>query len=61
MRDSEGVFLPMLVAYANACRVELLMFENYSPQELKKINEFIQLKTPSDFSDEEADQYELVY
>ncbi len=61
MRDSEGVFLPMVVAYANACRVELLMLEKYSPQELMKINEFIQLKTPSNFSDEEADQYEQDY
>ena len=61
MRDSEGVFLPMVVAYANACRVELLMLEKCSAQELKQINEFIQLKTPSDFSDEEADKYELDY
>ena len=61
MRDSEGVFLPMVVAYANACRVELLMLEKYTPQELKKINELIQLKTPSDFSDEEAEKYAQDY
>lgn len=61
MRESEGVFLPMVVAYADACRIELLLLEKYSEEELTKINEFILRKTPSDFSDEEADQYELAY
>ena len=61
MRDSEGVFLPMVVAYADACRVELLMLERYSAEELKKINEFIHNKIPSDFSDKEAIQYEQDY
>ncbi len=61
MRDSEGVFLPMVVAYADACRVELLIREKYSAEELKKLNEFIQSKTPSDFSKEEAIHYEQDY
>lgn len=37
MQDSEGIFLPMVVAYADACRVELLMREKYSEEELKKL------------------------
>ena len=61
MRDSEGRFLPMVVAYADACRVELLLLEKYSEEELSKISEFIDRKIPSNFSDEEADQYELEY
>ena len=61
MRDSEGVFLPMVVAYADACRVELLLHEKYSEEELTKINEFISSKTPSEFSVEEAEEYELEY
>lgn len=61
MRDSEGVFLPMVVAYADACRVELLLLEKYSEEELTKINEFICRNTPSDFSDEEAEKYEHDY
>ncbi|XZE20353.1 hypothetical protein SH449x_000221 [Pirellulaceae bacterium SH449] len=61
MRDSEGVFLPMVVAYADACRVELLLLEKYSEEELTRINEFISHKTPSDFSVEEAEEYELQY
>ncbi len=61
MRDSEGVFLPMVVAYADACRVELLLLEKYSEEELTKINEFISRRTPSDFSVEEAEEYELQY
>ena len=61
MRDSEGVFLPMVVAYADACRVELLIREKYSAEELKQLNEFIQSKTPSDSSKEEAIRYEQDY
>ncbi len=57
----EETFLPLVVSYAEACRVELQMIEKYTPEELNKINKIILNHIPKDYTSEEVDQYKKEY
>ena len=53
--------MPIFIAYAKACRVELKMIKKYTPKELDVVTEIILNDIPESFSFAEADKYEKDY
>ena len=57
----ERTVLPLIIAHAEACKLDLLLIEKYTPEELHKMTQTIVGHIPKDFTFEEADQYESDY
>lgn len=57
----EETILPLIISYADACKLELKIIEKYTPAELHKITQIILDHIPEDFTMEEADKYETDY
>ena len=57
----EDIILPIIIAHANSCKIELQMIEKYTPKELNKITQIIFDHIPEDFTFEDADKYESDY
>ena len=57
----EDTIFPLIILYANTCRLELQMIEKYLPNELDELTKIVFKHIPENFTFEEADAYERDY
>ncbi len=57
----ENTILPLIISFAETCKLELQIIERYSPVELHKMTQIVLDHIPADFNFEEADKYEEDY
>ena len=56
-----ATILPLILAHARACKLDLLLMAQYAPDELHQMTQTILAHIPDDFTYEEADEYQSDY